>query len=112
MEAKFIGDPAENGARVPETFEAHGVTFERDHYSDIPKALEGKFSGNSHFEIKGAKPAVEPEPDPFAGLGKPAIIEALTARGVEHDPAATKAVLLEQLRAAPEATLPVVEAQD
>jgi hypothetical protein len=114
MEAKFIGDPTERGANVPEVFEAHGVTFERGKFADVPEKLQAKFEGNSHFETKGGAkagkaPPAEAEPDPFGGLSKPQIEEALRARGVAFDPKGSKGDLLEQLRAAPAPTLPPAE---
>lgn len=112
MEAKFIGDPTERNVALPESFDAFGVTFERDKFAAVPKDREEKFEGNSHFEIKGQKERRETEPDPFAGLSKAQIGEALAARGVEYDPKASTAELREQLRAAPAPGLPAPPAPE
>lgn len=55
MKAKFIGDPSKPGEVVPDVVGAHGVTFQRDKFVEIPTDLEDKFAGNSHFEVQGAK---------------------------------------------------------
>ena len=54
MKATFIGDPRNPGEQVPNTHEAYGITFERGLATDIPKELEAKFAGNSHYEVSGA----------------------------------------------------------
>jgi hypothetical protein len=61
MKAKFIGDPRNPGEVVPDVIDHLGVTFTRDKFSDIPKELEDKFAGNSHFEVQGVKKPAAPE---------------------------------------------------
>jgi hypothetical protein len=62
MKATFVGDPSqpEGTEAVPETFEAYGLKFEKGKPTEIPKELEGKFAGNNHFQVEGAK---KPEPE-------------------------------------------------
>lgn len=60
MKAKFIGDPAQPDEVVPDVIDHLGLTFPKDKFVEIPKDLEAKFAGNSHFEVQGAKKA-EPE---------------------------------------------------
>jgi hypothetical protein len=59
MKATFIGDPnAPKGSEtIPDTMEAHGLTFEKGKATDIPAELEAKFVGNSHFETSGKETA-------------------------------------------------------
>lgn len=54
MKAKFIGDPREPGEanNPPETMEAFGVTFPRGKFVEVPRDVEHKFEGNSHFETQ------------------------------------------------------------
>jgi hypothetical protein len=56
MKAKFIGDPTQPGeaGNLPETFEAHGLTFEKNKFTEVPAHLEAKFVGNPHFKVQGA----------------------------------------------------------
>ena len=55
MKAKFIGDPSNPNEQVPDLYDAFGLTFPRDKYVEIPKRLEAKVTGNSHFHVQGAK---------------------------------------------------------
>lgn len=57
MKAKFIGDPSEGSKpSVPEEFEAFGVVFGRNKFSDVPDDVAGKIAGNNHFEVQGKAP--------------------------------------------------------
>jgi hypothetical protein len=55
MKAKFVGDASNPGEQkqLPDEFEAFGLMFERGKFTDIPKHLEDKVAGNSHFEVQG-----------------------------------------------------------
>lgn len=55
MKAKFIGDPSNPSEQVPDLHDAFGLTFVRGKYTEIPKRLESKVAGNSHFQVQGAK---------------------------------------------------------
>ncbi len=57
MKAKFIGDPNEPQAQLPETFSAFGVEFPRGKFVEIKDASAArKIEGNSHFETQGSAP--------------------------------------------------------
>lgn len=58
MKAKYIGDPRNPGEQkqLPDEFEAFGLTFERGKFTEIPKELEAKIEGNSHFQVQGETP--------------------------------------------------------
>lgn len=57
MKATYIGDPTQpKGAEtVPDEFTAYGLVFERGKATEVPKELEAKFAGNSHFKTDEAK---------------------------------------------------------
>lgn len=61
MKAKYVGDPSQpkGSEQVPDEFTAHGVTFEKGKFADVPDELAAKFEGNSHFEIQGKVPEDE-----------------------------------------------------
>lgn len=53
MRAKFIGDPRHDG-HGPNVISFHGVDFPKGVWVDeIPEALFGKLTENSHFETEG-----------------------------------------------------------
>lgn len=60
MRAKFIGDPTNPSEQVPDLHDAFGLTFPRNKFVEVPKRLEEKVAGNSHFQVEGAK-AEKPE---------------------------------------------------
>lgn len=107
MKAKFVGDPSNPGEAVPEVVDVLGVTFHRDKFSDIPKELEGKFAGNSHFKVQGAKEPAANEETGESAREFAAHVNTLTDRDgltemleAEKRPAA-KAVLQARLDALP-----------
>jgi len=57
MKATYIGDPSQpkGTETVPDEFEAFGLVFERGKATEVPKELEAKFAGNSHFKTDEAK---------------------------------------------------------
>lgn len=61
MKAKFVGDPRDPGAQVPDFQESFGTTFPAGKFVDVPESAEAKIAGNSHYEVQGAK-----KPDPEA----------------------------------------------
>lgn len=61
MKAKFIGDPSNPGETVPDLHDHLGTTFPRDKFVDVPKELEEKIAGNSHFQVQGARSAAPEE---------------------------------------------------
>lgn len=61
MKAKFIGDPSDPAAVVPDLHDHLGITFPRDKFVEVPKELEAKIAGNSHFQVQGAKTAAPEE---------------------------------------------------
>jgi hypothetical protein len=65
MKAKYVGDPSNPGEAVPDLYDAFGVTFARDKFTEVPKELEEKIAGNNHFEVQGAK-----KTDPEAETGE------------------------------------------
>lgn len=96
MKAKFIGDPRNPGEsrNLPETHVAFGITFERGKFADVPPALENKFLGNTHFEVKeGAAAKADPEDD-----GKESVAELKERIASVDDVAALKAELAAETR--------------
>lgn len=57
MKATFIGDPSQPDEKVPDTFQHLGLTFEKGKATEVPKELEEKFAGNSHFKVSGTDEA-------------------------------------------------------
>lgn len=60
MKAKYVGDPRNPGEQVSdEPVEAHGLTFPKGKWVEVPANLAAKFAGNTHFETQGDAPEAE-----------------------------------------------------
>lgn len=53
MKATFTGDPSQpkGSEAIPDAVTHLGLTFEKGKATEVPKNLEAKFEGNSHFTI-------------------------------------------------------------
>lgn len=61
VKARFVGDPNDSNAQVPDLLDAYGTTFEAGKYAEVPAEFADKVSNNPHFEVQGAKKAEQRE---------------------------------------------------
>ena len=52
MEARFIGDPSEDGAG-PRKVSFRGVEFIHSEWTDVPDEIGAKLKGSNHYEVRG-----------------------------------------------------------
>jgi hypothetical protein len=108
VKAKFIGDPAEPNAVVPDLHDAFGITFPRDRYVSVPKHLEDKIAGNNHFHVQGVKAdapeeTAESTAEFATRIGAISDREGLEAMMADEKRPAARAVIERRLAELPEA---------
>lgn len=61
VKARFVGDPSDPNAQVPDLLDAYGTTFEAGKFAEVSEEHADKVRNNNHFEVQGDKKAAQRE---------------------------------------------------